>query len=56
LATTSYGTLQGFSQQLFDGKATMDVFLGVPYAQSPKGELRFEAFLFDRIFFDKFHN
>ena len=42
LVHTSYGTLEGFVHALGNGKS-MDVFLGIPYAEPPIGELRFEV-------------
>lgn len=42
MVQTSYGTLQGFVHAL-DNKKFMDVFLGIPYAEPPIGELRFEV-------------
>ena len=42
LVHTSCGTLEGFVHALGNGKS-MDVFLGIPYAEPPIGELRFEV-------------
>ena len=41
IVQTSYGQLEGFLHRL-DGGQFIDVFQGIPYAQPPVGELRFE--------------
>lgn len=44
VALTSLGPVQGFAYQLEDGtNNTADIFLGIPYARPPIGELRFEV-------------
>lgn len=40
--TLKFGTLQGITLNISDG-STADVFLNIPYAKPPVGELRFEV-------------
>lgn len=42
IVSTEYGKLQGFTLTTGDGFQA-DVFLGVPFAQPPVGDLRFEV-------------
>ena len=39
---TKYGTLQGFDYQTESGRLA-EIFLGIPYAQAPVDNLRFEV-------------
>uniref|UniRef100_A0A7E4VZT6 Carboxylic ester hydrolase n=1 Tax=Panagrellus redivivus TaxID=6233 RepID=A0A7E4VZT6_PANRE len=41
IVRTTYGTLEGFVETLSDG-STANVFLGIPFARPPIGELRLE--------------
>lgn len=41
-AQTQYGPVEGFVHTANDG-STANVFLGLPYAKPPVGELRFEV-------------
>lgn len=40
--STKAGDLEGFTYELTDGQLA-DIFLGIPYASPPVGELRFEV-------------
>ena len=39
---TEYGTIRGFVRETIPGKL-VEMFLGVPYASPPTGNLRFEV-------------
>ena len=43
VTTTESGRIQGFTKYVLGTKRRVDVYLGVPYAQPPVGDLRFAA-------------
>ena len=55
-AVTEYGKIQGKHYVLEDGRVT-DIYLGVPFAKPPIGDLRFQVGGFktaeDRLFLSK---
>lgn len=52
-AETEYGKVEGFIHTTDDGIKS-NVFLGVPFAQPPVGELRFEVRQREAVEVDKF--
>lgn len=55
VATTEYGQLQGFTISTKEG-IEADVFLGVPFARPPVGDLRFEVMPYSVNGYKSFYN
>ena len=43
IVETEYGPIEGFVHTVEDEQITANIFLGVPFAAPPVGELRFEV-------------